>query len=200
MLKLKKIAITGGLSSGKSTVAKFLEDSGFFRIDSDKIVHNLLSTNKICIEKVVNIFGPKIINQNRINRKLVADIVFSDPKKLQLLENIIHPMLFSTIEQKIQEASKRNNYSLFAIEMPLVQEIGKETYFDAVLAVLSDESIAEKRYIALGHKQSEYTRRMKRHWNPEKKANHADFVIRNNGSLSELEENTRKFYMQIKHN
>ncbi len=182
MLKLKKIAITGGLSSGKSTVSKLLEESGAFRINSDVIIHHLLSTNKVCIGKVVNLFGPQIINHNKIDRTKVANIVFSDSKKLNALEQVIHPMLFEELERIYKNHSESN----CIIEMPLVQEIGKAALFDGVLAVNSDETIAKQRYIAAGHTEADYTRRMSRQWSPGKKAAHADFIIINNGSLEDL--------------
>lgn len=188
MLKLKKIAITGGLSSGKSTVSKLLEESGAFRIDSDAIVHQLLSTNKDCIERVVNLFGSQIINHNEIDRMKVADIVFSDPKKLKALEEVVHPMLFEELER----ICKNNSGSNCVIEIPLVQEIGREDFFDGILVVNSEEIIAKQRYVKAGHTEADYTRRMSRQWSLDKKAAHADFVIINNGSLEELRENVKK--------
>ena len=188
MLKLKKIAITGGLSSGKSTVSKLLEECGAFRIDSDAIVHQLLSTNKDCIERVAGLFGSQIINHNKIDRMKVADIVFSDPKKLRALEDVIHPMLFEELERICASHSESN----CVVEMPLVQEIEREDFFDGILAVNTNEEIAKERYIAAGHTEADYSRRMLRQWSPDKKAANADFVIINNGSLDELRENVKK--------
>ena len=108
--------------------------------------------------------------------------------ELKALEEVVHPMLFEELERICKSHSGSN----CVIEMPLVQEIGKEDFFDGILAINSEETIAKQRYIEAGHTESDYTRRMSRQWSPDKKAAHADFVIINNGSLEELRENVKK--------
>ena len=186
MLNLKKVAVTGGVSSGKTTVCRILEDHGAFQVSSDEIIHQLLSLNTICIEQVTNLLGSEIIKDEKIDRRKVAELVFSSEEKLRALEKILHPLLFEEIEKLYQKIKKLNKYSLFVVEMPLVQEIGKQTYFDIIISIISDEKLAKERFQNRGFSPHEYEERMRWQWLPKEKAKKAHFIITNNGSLSEL--------------
>lgn len=181
---MKKIAITGGIASGKSTVCRILTEHGACILNSDEIIHQLLSEDKPSIDQVIDLLGTDILEDGKIDRKKAAKIVFSDEEKLKRLEHILHPKLLDIIEKKYTQA-KGGNYSFFVVEMPLVQEIGKDKEFDVTIAVVSDE--AKKRS---PFSEEEYTQRMKRQWPQEKKAEMADYVVTNNGSMIELENQT----------
>jgi len=181
---LKKIAITGGIASGKTTVCRILKKHGAYQLNSDDIIHQLLSEDKTTIDQIVDLLGPSILADGKIDRKKVAAIVFSDPQKLKALEGILHPKLFHAIWQEHKRVLKDGNYRLFSVEMPLIQEIGKEKDFDFVIAVICDEGQA----IARSHfSEEDYKRRMNNQWPIEKKAQFADYVIVNKGSIKELE-------------
>src|SRR3990167_10662892 len=103
MLNLKKVAVTGGVSSGKTTVCRILEDHGAFQVSSDEIIHQLLSLNTICIKQVTDLIGSEIFKDGKIDRKKVAELVFSSEEKLKALEKILHPLLFEEIEKLYQQ-------------------------------------------------------------------------------------------------
>ena len=117
----------------------------------------------------------------------MAKIVFSDDQKLKALENILHPKLLEAIRQEYSQVAKDGSYRFFVVEMPLVQEIGKEKDFDAVVNVECAEAEAKKRCPL---SEEEYMKRMKCQWPQEKKSEFADYTVVNNGSIKELEKQT----------
>lgn len=169
---LKKIAVTGGLASGKTTVCRMLEKLGAFVVYADEIVHELLKPNTEIGKKILQEFGS-------LDRKILSKKVFKDPKALHKIESILHPAVFEKIDQIYKFA--RGAY--FVVEIPLLYEIGAADKYDLVVAVLTDPKIAKKRF---QHGAKEYELRMQRQITPEIKAAKAHFVIHNNGSLEDL--------------
>ncbi|HSX12427.1 MAG TPA: dephospho-CoA kinase, partial [Rhabdochlamydiaceae bacterium] len=90
MLGLRKLAVTGGLSSGKTTVCKILESLGAYYISADQIVHRLLSPDTKIGKKIIDLLGPKILNGDQFDRAKIAKIVFSQKDTLNALEKILH--------------------------------------------------------------------------------------------------------------
>lgn len=195
MLTLRKIAVTGGLSSGKSTVCLFLKDLGAYVISADAIVHQLLSSDEIISQKVTHLLGPRILTEDRIDRKKIAKSVFSDPIKLKDLEKILHPAVEKEIVRQYEQVKSNSSYIFFAAEIPLLYETGMEKLFDRVIAVNIDTSVALSRYeTSTGLTQKDFEKRMKY----QKKQTKADFVIVNNGDLADLKKNVASIVQQLK--
>ncbi|MCB1084653.1 MAG: dephospho-CoA kinase [Chlamydiia bacterium] len=192
---MKKIAITGGIGTGKSAVCQLLAKHGACILNSDDIIHELLKNDLQCIQEVVTLLGPGVLNGKGINRKKVAEIVFQDENKLRSLETLLHPRLLSKIEEAYER--KKGGKGLFVVELPLVQEIGKEKEFDLIVAVRCDSQTAKKRFISQGFSEESYENRMRRQWDCEKKCRHADVVIRNDGTEEELENQVLKIIKEI---
>ena len=176
---MRKIAITGNLASGKSTVSCILQEYGAYVVDADEIVHSLLSSNTPIREKVIKLLGPEIVVGNKIDRKKITEIVFSDFEKLTSLEKILHPTVKQEIDRRFNLVKNNPSYKMFVAEVPLLYEAGMEKDFDLVIAVIADEKIARQRFTG--------THFEKRHGRQQKdKASSADFVITNNGDLKML--------------
>ncbi|MBF5058740.1 dephospho-CoA kinase [Candidatus Neptunochlamydia vexilliferae] len=180
---MKKIVITGGIASGKTTVCHILKKHGAYYLSSDEIIHRLLREDPPTIQAVTTLLGPDALKDGKIDRKEVAEIVFNDPKKLEALEKILHPKLLAKIKEAYQQAGE---CELFIVELPLVQEIGKEKDFDLTIAVVFDEAEAMKRFVKEGFTEESYKKRMARQWKISEKANKADYVIHNDGTIEEL--------------
>jgi len=179
VLSLRKIAITGNLASGKSTVSHILQEYGAYVVDADEIVHSLLSSNTPIREKVIKLLGPEIVVGNKIDRKKITEIVFSDFEKLTSLEKILHPTVKQEIDRRFNLVKNNPSYKMFVAEVPLLYEAGMQNDFDIVIAVIADEKIARQRFTGT-HFQQRYGRQQK------DKASKADFVITNNGDLTML--------------
>ena len=174
---LRKIAITGGIASGKTTVCQFFQELGATVVYADQIVHELLKSD--LREKLIQEFGPEIVKNGQIDRQALAHLTFQNPSKLKKLEALIHPLVFATIEEEYHKATG----NCFVAEIPLLYEVGAEDTFDTVIAIVTDEKIAKKRF---KHGENEYALRMNRQLKPEEKAERADHTIINNSTLEEL--------------
>ena len=187
MLKLKKIAVTGGLAVGKSTVCQFFRELGAYVVSADEIVHKLLSSNTGVIDQVIRLLGRDILSGREIDRKKIAEKVFFCPDKLRALEQIIHPAVFNEIEKKYKQIKEEGKYRLFVAEVPLLYETNAEGLFDAVLAVASDPALCKQRFLQdKQHTETEFHQRMTRQLDQEKKARRANYICLNNSTVEAL--------------
>jgi len=193
VLSLRKIAVTGGLSSGKSTVCRFLKECGGFIVDSDVIVHQLLSPDTAVGQRVIGLLGLTVVTGNQIDRKKIAKLVFSNPEKLRALETILHPAVKEEIEAQYIQVKNNPAYTFFVAEIPLLYEAKMEKFFDTVIAVVSDTVIAKKRF-----KGEDFDERMSRQESQTKKAAKANFTLVNNGDLAALKQAVFKLASQLK--
>ncbi len=200
MLALKKIAITGGIASGKSSVCQFFRELGAYVVSADALAHGLLSLENSLGQQVLNHFGPQILQHGKIDRRLLAAKVFKNPSLLEALEKLLHPAVLQKIEELYEQAKLQQAYTLFVVEIPLLYEIHSEDAYDAVVAVLTDESLAKKRFCQAGHSEDEYEKRMNRQWSPEEKAKRANYTLINNGSLAKLRQEVVKLNSILKEN
>lgn len=197
MLRLKKLAITGGIASGKSAVCRVLQELGAFVVDADAIVHELLISNTSIRQQVIRLLGTNVLQNGKLSRRLIADKVFNDSESLNALEQILHPAVFNRINELYDAACSKNIYKAFVAEIPLLFEIGQEKFYDAVIVVLADEEQTRKRYQAAGKSEGSLSLRMKRQMDPKEKAERADYVITNNGSFEELQKQVIKISTEV---
>jgi dephospho-CoA kinase len=181
MLTLRKVAVTGGLSSGKSSACRFFKELGAYTVSADEIVHQLLSPYTALGQQVINLLGKDILVNDQIDRSKVAKKVFNEPSLLHSLEKLLHPAVISEIERQYQKASAQGKATLFVAEIPLLFEIGSEAYFDFIVAVHADSEICRHRFkAATGLNDHEYDRRMTYQMPSKEKARRADYVLNNN--------------------
>ena len=198
MLELVKIAITGGLASGKTTVCNILAAHGAYVVSADAIVHKLLSPNTQIGKQILDQFGSEILEGNTFNREKIAALVFANPEKLLRLEKLIHPAVMAEIRNQFQAIKQKPQYRFFVAEIPLLYEIAGEDFFNIVIAVMADEKLCQKRYQKLtGRLPEEWQRRMARQLPQKEKTAKAHFTIMNNGSIAELEESVIHLLKEI---
>ncbi|MBS4168237.1 dephospho-CoA kinase [Parachlamydia sp. AcF125] len=198
MLGYRKIAVTGGLSSGKSSVCRFFKDLGAYVVSADLIVHQLLSPETAPGQKVIRLLGEEILVDRQIDRLKVAQKVFNNPELLKSLEKILHPAVLDEIERNYQTAYREQKTSLFMAEVPLLFEIGAEKRYDCAIAILADPKVSQQRFMdATGLDAIAYDKRMAQQLSPYEKAYKADYVIINNGNLADVQEMVKILFDQL---
>lgn len=199
MVKLKKVAVTGGLSCGKSSVCRIFSELGAYVVNADKIVHQLLSTDANLGQKIVSLLGPEIVVNQKLDRSRIARIVFQDRELLAALEKLILPTVYREIDREyLRQQSLPQPPSLFVAEIPLLFESGGRRDFDAVIAVVADPENCFIRFEeATGYDKAEFNNRMARQLPVLEKARQADYVIQNNGSLIDLQQTIKELLHEI---
>ncbi len=197
MLNLRKIAVTGGLSSGKSSVSCLFKELGAIVISADEIVHQLLSPKDSIGQQVIKLIGSDIVIHGQIDRSKIAKKVFNNPNLLHSLEQILHPAVKNEIEKQYQQALKKGLKGLFVVEIPLLFE-SKLGQFETTIAVISDPDTCRMRFKeSTGYDEIEFNKRMARQLTPEEKAHKATFVIRNDGSFEDLRRAVTAIYTRL---
>ena len=196
MSKFKNaIVITGVIGSGKSTVVNLLRVYGFSIIDADEIAHRALDES---IDEIKSEFGSEFIKDNKVDRKSLGSLIFSDSKAKTKLENILHPLIK---EQIFAEASRleSSNYPYF-IDLPLYFE--KSPVYDefqSVCVVYAPEQICLKRIIERNNLDFNEARlRLESQISIEKKREIATYIIDNSSDLKHLNLEVNSFITTLK--
>ena len=198
MLILRKVAITGGLCCGKSTVCKMLQEKGAYVVSADAIVHQLLSSQSPVKNQLIALFGEEVIRDNQFDRRVIAKKVFNEESTLRALESILHPAVLEEIEKQYNQVQNNQKYTIFVAEIPLLYEIDKAHLFDKVIAVIANPKIAKKRFQKNNlHTAEEFEKRMTHQLSPQEKSALADFTIINDGDLLELRMQVDILYQQL---
>ena len=178
-----KVALTGGIGSGKSTVADFLDELGAYVIDSDQLAREVVERGTPGYEAVLAAFGDGILTDGEIDRAKLAEIVFKDATARATLESIIHPLVRDAAEKMVKSLPAD---AVVINQIPLLVETDGAKRFDFVITVSADEDIRRRRLIERGMKEYEITKRLSAQVNDAAREAIAHSVIRNNGSIDEL--------------
>ncbi len=180
-----KIAVTGSIGSGKSTFSGFIKDEGFPVIIADEISKDILTNDTTVKERIKKNFGSKAYNGDILNKKFLAEEIFTDPKKLNKINSIIHPLVRKEIESLANEFFTKHRYVF--VEAAIIFESGIAKMYDYVVLITSDEKIREERVVkSKKFSWEDFNKRNKTQLNEEVKINKADFVFYNNGSKADL--------------
>jgi dephospho-CoA kinase len=178
-----KVALTGGIGSGKSTVADFLDELGAYVIDSDQLARDVVERGTPGYEAVLAAFGDGILTDGEIDRAKLAEIVFKDAAARATLESIIHPLVRDAAEKMVKSLPAD---AVVINQIPLLVETDGAKRFDFVITVSADEGVRRRRLIERGMKDYEITKRLAAQVNDAARETIAHSVVRNNGSIDEL--------------
>jgi dephospho-CoA kinase len=176
---MKLIGITGGIGSGKSTIAKVFTSMGYPVYNSDTRAKELINSNEKLINSIKLSFGDDLYNSQGLDRKKMASIVFNNPEKLELLNSIIHPAVGKDFEDWVDS----RNTSFVLKEAAILFETGIYKSLDKTILVSALQETRIKRVMKRDNTtQEEVLSRMKNQWSEEKKTKLADYVIDNSGN------------------
>lgn len=182
------IGLTGGIGSGKSTVADIFNKYGFPIIDSDKIARDVVEPNEEAWKKIVQYFGKGILNSDKtLDRKKLGEIIFQDPEKREELNQITHPIIISRILAEAEALQKK--YEHIIVDVPLLYESNSENLFDLIIVVYVDKSTQLQRVIErdkIG--QALALAKIDAQLSLEIKKDKADFVLYNDGDLEKTKQ------------
>jgi dephospho-CoA kinase len=180
-----KVAVTGNIGSGKSTFTKFLFEAGYPVILADDISKEILAGDPEVRNEVVNEFGAESFQGNRINKKYIADNIFSDPQKLKRINSILHPRVRKRIDFLSEEYFKTSD--IVFVEAALIFESKIEKMYDYVVLITADKNLRMKRStVTKKITEEDFIKRDNNQLKEDLKKKKADFIFINNGSKDEL--------------
>ena len=189
-----KLGLTGGIGCGKSTVVALFRDAGWHTIESDAIVRELLQGDAAVQSQLRERWGKGVFAEDgAVDRKAVARCVFGDPRELEWLEDLLHPL----VRERWESAVAGEPEELWLVEIPLLFEKRLETRFDLTVCVSSPSDVVETRMLARAYTKAEIVQRRKRQLPLEEKIERADYLISNAGSLEFLKRQTTRLIEQI---
>jgi dephospho-CoA kinase len=180
------VGLTGGIGAGKSEALAALERLGAATLSSDAVVHEILGTED-ARDELVGRFGSEVAPSGEVDRNAVATVVFNDPGARSWLEGYLWPKVGERIVAWRSELETREERPRAAVvEVPLLFESGMERGFDHTIAVVADDGVRAERIGERGH--AGVASRESRQLRQEEKAQRADFAVRNDGTVDELEQ------------
>lgn len=181
--------LTGGIACGKSVVANLLRLYGYSVIDADKCAHKILSQNS---KLIAAHFGSEVIESSGVNRAKLGQIIFNDKAKKELLESILHPLIFKEITQQGSKLEKRK--SPYFMDIPLFFESKSEYKARFIICVYAPKSLQLERLMQRNNlSESDALKRIDSQLDIEIKRHRSDFVIENVGDLKDLQKNVEAF-------
>jgi len=180
---MKVIALTGGIGAGKSTVAQYFSELGANVVDADHLARIAIERGSEGFDEVIARFGESILSNGDINRKALAEIVFSDPDSKRDLEAIIHPRVQKLFAQAIIDNEPAGT---LIYEIPLLVETDDANKFDFIVTVEADEELRIERLLARGMFITDIKARLANQAPSQARIDIADAVIVNDGDEDHL--------------
>ncbi len=185
------IGITGGIGSGKSTIAKQLRAMGYAVYDTDSEAKRLIVEDTQVRQQIEQLFGSEVYKDGVYQTALVAQRVFGDHSLLAQLNAIVHPAVRADIERRVsghasRESRVENQKNLFFIECAILYQAGFDSLCDKVVAVTAPEDVRLQRVIARDHSSSDKVLARMRAQQAEEILQRADIIINNDGQTSIL--------------
>ena len=193
------VGLTGGIASGKSTVARMLAEKGAVLIDFDELAHAVQEPEGAVWREIIRHFGEEILHEDRtIDRRKLGETVFADREKRELLNRLVHPAIFEEWQRRLAEIRVRRADAIVVSDIPLLIEAGLKGMVDLVLLVYITPEEQVRRVMARnGFSREEAERRLAAQMPIEEKLRWADIVIRNGGSPEETRRVVSEVWMEL---
>ncbi|MFZ3063739.1 MAG: dephospho-CoA kinase [Nitrospirota bacterium] len=180
------VGLTGGIASGKSAASKIFKKLGAYIIDADVLAREVVEPLKPAWRDIVKNFGKEILNKdNSINRQKLAEIVFNNKKKRELLNSIVHPRVFKRAKKIEKEIAKKDPKAVIIFDAALLIESGYYKKMDKNIVVYADKDVQVKRLMKRdGLTKDEAKKRIKSQMPLREKVRFADYIIDGNKVLN----------------
>jgi len=186
------IGLTGGIGAGKSEALAAARRAGAATLSTDRVVHDVLDREDVR-SALAERWGAEIAAGGEVDRERVAEIVFGNPEELAWLESQTHPRVGEAVLD--WRRSLDPEVEVAVVEVPLLFEAAMESAFDATVAVVAADELRERRLAARG--QPGLSGREGRQLDQDEKAGRADYVVRNDGTLEELERRVAEVVREV---
>jgi dephospho-CoA kinase len=193
------VGLTGNIASGKSYASEVFAELGANVIDADKVVHELLASGTKTYHKVLNAFGEGILDQNQeIDRKKLAQIVFFDSEKRLLLNNLIHPEVGAEILRRVFDLEQSSASGIIIVDAALMVETGSYKMYHLLIVVACDPALQVSRLMSRdGLTEKEARARIESQMPIEEKRKFADYVIETSGTLKQTRDQAEAIYRDL---
>ena len=193
------IGVTGGLGTGKSTVAGMFKRLGAVVLDADHMAHHIMEPKRLAWRQIIQTFGGGVLNEDEtINRRRLAALVFGDDAKRRQLERIVHPHVLREIKQTLHRLRRARKVRAVVLDVPLLLEVGAQRFVDALIVVAASPEAARERLATRpGWTQEEIDARMRAQWNVSAKVALADYVVDNSGGVDATRTQVKRLWNQL---
>jgi dephospho-CoA kinase len=193
-----RVGLTGGIASGKSTVAKTFSRLGARVIDADAVVADLYRPGRAGFEAIVKRYGKDVLRPDgQIDRPRLSSVALATAESAAELNALIHPLVIAEEARMIEDESSDGVSGIFIVEATLLLESGGRERYDRIIVVDVDPDTQLKRAIARGLDRDEALRRMARQMSRDERLRLADYVIDNRGSAEDTERQTREVFSKL---
>lgn len=187
------VGLTGGIASGKSTVGNLLRKLGCIVSDSDRLVAELYQPGARGTEEVSRLFSDALLDRDgAVDKQKLAAVVFNDKEELRRLEAAIHPLVGAAFAKLVERSP-----GIVVFEVPLLVETGGGSRYDYVVTVEADPDLRIERAVTRGVDRESAEARQRAQADTESRVAAADWVLRNDGTLEELEEQVEKLVKEL---
>src|SRR5664280_810356 len=193
------VGLTGGIASGKSTVATIFAKHGAHLIDFDGLAHKVQEPEKPAWREVVNQFGEGILQpDNKIDRVKLGNIVFADKKKPIELDKIVHPFVYQEWHMLLEKIDKKEKHAIVLSDIPLLFEGNMQRLFDlTILVLIAPKEQILRLMVRNGVSKEQAGKRLKSQMPINEKIALADIVIDNKGSITETEKRVGQVWQEL---
>lgn len=179
-----RVGLTGGIGSGKSTVSRVFAGLGARVVDADVVARDVVRPGTPALARLARTFGPGVVAADgSLDRARLGALVFADAGRRRLLEGILHPLILSETDRRLEQIGRADPVAVAVVDAALLYEVGREGAFDAVVVVwATPEQQLERLMRREGFDEAEARRRIAAQMPLEEKRRRADFVVDNSGT------------------
>lgn len=189
-----KVALTGGIGTGKSTAADFLLHLGIPVLDTDRVARDLVQPGSAALDEIVHAFGPQVLDPaGHLRRDVLARTVFADEPARRRLEVILHPRIRDVWQRQLQDWA-RTGHARAVVVIPLLFEVGAAPEFDLSICLACSPDTQWQRLRSRGWSDEEIQRRIDAQWPLARKTEAADRVVWNEAGFSLLQGQLQRLF------